>query len=141
MKRILRIEGAGMPSAEVSRKTIGNCRCRTAFHLDDGRAVYLEFRGWNYDRHSVFHAPWKYTGSVDFFFLIGPDNLDYEPIKKVGDFEYSHDGVMKLLRSIGATFDDFEVVNDGTYRVHGTKHGTYNFGEMEEEEIGNEEDH
>ena len=128
MKKILMLEGAGMASAEVSRNTIGNCRCRTAFHLDDGRSVYLEFHGWY--RNGIYKAPWRYIGWVESFFLIGPDNLDYEPIKELGNFEYSHDGVMKLLRSIGATFDDFVVVNDNSYRVHGEKYGTYNFGEV-----------
>ena len=43
--KVLYFEGAGWSGADISKATIGNCRIRTAFHLDDGRAVYLEIIG------------------------------------------------------------------------------------------------
>ena len=129
MKRILRLEGAGMASAEVSRNTIGNCRCRTAFHLDDGRAVYLEFHGWDY-KNGVFKAPWRYTGWVEFLHTIGPGTPILYDIRNPKYFKYDHDNVLKLINGLGASFDDFVVVNDNSYRVHGEQYGTYNFGEV-----------
>lgn len=138
MKKILMIEGAGMASAEVSRNTIGNCRCRTAFHLDDGRAVYLEFHGWDYKngvfyQGGVFKPAWRYSGWVEFLHTIGqgaPVEFDKQNLKF---FKYDHDSVLKMINEIGASFDDFVVINDGSYRVHGREYGTYNFGEVIEE--------
>ena len=40
--KTLYFEGAGWEKAERSINTIGNCRVRTAFHLDNGKGVYLE---------------------------------------------------------------------------------------------------
>nr|WP_325241674.1 hypothetical protein [uncultured Oscillibacter sp.] len=40
--KTLYFEGAGWSGVDVSKATIGNCRTRTAFRLDDSRAVYLE---------------------------------------------------------------------------------------------------
>ena len=41
-RKVLYFEGAGWSGADISKATVGNCRIRTAFHLDDGRKVYLE---------------------------------------------------------------------------------------------------
>jgi hypothetical protein len=40
--KTLYFEGAGWSGVDVSKTIIGNCRTRTAFRLDNGRAVYLE---------------------------------------------------------------------------------------------------
>lgn len=37
MSKTLYFEGAGWSGADSSKATIGNCRIRTAFHLDPGR--------------------------------------------------------------------------------------------------------
>lgn len=62
--KTLYFEGAGHPGADVSRATIGNCRIRTAFHLDDGRPVYLEIIGAERTKHSPPSWEWRYTGFV-----------------------------------------------------------------------------
>ena len=58
-------EGAGWSGADISKKTIGNCRIRTAFHLDDGRGVYLEINGFGRTKSSSPVYQWKYTGFID----------------------------------------------------------------------------
>lgn len=50
--KTLYFEGAGWSGADISKATIGNCRIRTAFHLDDGRAVYLEINGSERTKYS-----------------------------------------------------------------------------------------
>lgn len=63
--KVLYFEGAGWSGADISKATIGNCRIRTAFHLDDGRAVYLEIIGSERTKNSgQFVFPWQYTGFV-----------------------------------------------------------------------------
>lgn len=73
--KILYFEGAGWSDAEISKATIGNCRIRTAFHLNDGRAVYLEIGGTaaptRQSRPEIYK--WPYTGFVDYCHLITDD--------------------------------------------------------------------
>lgn len=64
--KTLYFEGAGWSGADISKATVGNCRIRTAFHLDDGRAVYLEIIGSERTKHSSLEIhQWPYTGFVD----------------------------------------------------------------------------
>lgn len=58
--KTLYFEGAGWEKAERSINTIGNCRIRTAFHLDNGKGVYLE----------IINGGLRYVGFVDFLFYI-----------------------------------------------------------------------
>ena len=72
--KVLYFEGAGWSGADISKATIGNCRIRTAFHLDDGRAVYLEITGTERTKYSspqIFQ--WQYTGFVDYCHYITDD--------------------------------------------------------------------
>ncbi len=125
MKRILIFEGAGMPGAEASKNTIGNCRVRTAFHLDDGKEVYLELHGWDWNgprnkRPACYK--WKYTGFIDYLY-----GVDREGIPE--SFEYTKENILKLVNSLGASFDEIEVDNEH-YRVFADGTGTkYNYGE------------
>lgn len=70
-KKVLYFEGAGWSGADISKATIGNCRIRTAFHLDNGQAIYLEIIG---SERSKYSSPkvhqWRYTGFVDTCFYI-----------------------------------------------------------------------
>ena len=69
--KILYFEGAGWSNADISKSTIGNCRIRTAFHLDDGRLVYLEIIGSERTKRSLPEVyKWPYTGFVDSCFYI-----------------------------------------------------------------------
>ncbi len=126
MSKILYFEGAGWSGADISKATIGNCRIRTAFHLDDGRAVYLEIIGSERTKHSsstVFK--WQYTGFVDTCHYITNDvpNEDYDKhnirmrdSKRI--FKYTEVSILRLVNSLGASFDKIKVLPDlGGYRV------------------------
>lgn len=166
--RVLCFEGAGCPEADESKATIGNCRIRTAFHLDNGKAVFLEIIGSerpSKKKDLPDWFKWEHTSLVDSCFYITADlpnddaNLhrllmhggeeaereaeavfrenmragyktpeeqeeNYKKRCEICDnfvesnthFEYSKSGILDFLGSIGATFDDIRVVNDG-YRV------------------------
>ena len=45
-KKVLYFEGAGWSGADISKRTIGNCRIRTAFINNEGRKIYLEITGY-----------------------------------------------------------------------------------------------
>jgi len=133
-EKILFFEGAGWSGADISKATIGNCRIRTAFHLDDGRAVYLEINGTERTKYSdpSVHR-WQYTGFVDTVHYITDDvpNDDcnkHQVVlpgeKKCGGwvnartFEYTEEAILKYVNSLGASFDAIKVVPDlGGYRV------------------------
>lgn len=119
MSKVLYFEGAGWSGADISKATIGNCRIRTAFHLDNGKAVYLEitacargakgqqpyYEGWVDDCHYI-------TGSSE------DCNRNRVKIART-NFEYNHTEILRLVNSLGCSFDAVEVVPDlGGYRVH-----------------------
>ena len=51
-EKMLFFEGAGWSGADISKATIGNCRIRTAFHIDNGQAIYLEIIGSERSKYS-----------------------------------------------------------------------------------------
>lgn len=125
-KKVLYFEGAGMYNTDAGEDVINNCRIRTAFHLDDGRAVYLEAagsRGGKGCNPAVYR--WSYTGFVDFCHYITDDKPnDDSNVHRVRlsnrrrIFEYSKKALLKLVNSLGASFDAVEVVPElGGYRV------------------------
>lgn len=134
--KVLYFEGAGWSGADISKATIGNCRIRTAFHLDDGRAVYLEIIGTERTKHSspqIFQ--WQYTGFVDYCHYITDDEPNDDcnkhrvilpkkrgakrgTVEKNARFEYTEAEILRLVNSLGASFDAVKVVPDlGGYRV------------------------
>ncbi len=151
--KMLYFEGAGWSNADISKATIGNCRIRTAFHLDDGRAVYLEINGSERTKYSIPEVyKWQYTGFVDTCHYITDDvpNDDcnkhslfgkfhevYTTVteaiysrkgKRLPDriiphyraitFPYTEEGILKIVNSLGASFDAIKVLPDlGGYRV------------------------
>ena len=127
--KTLYFEGAGWSGADISKATVGNCRIRTAFHLDDGRAVYLEIIACEVTKRSP--ATWqsfKYAGFVDDCHVIHNDGTK-EYMASFAPFEYSHPGILQMVNSLGASFDAVEVLPDlAGYRVHADK-GGYNFGD------------
>lgn len=146
--KILYFEGAGWSGADISKATIGNCRIRTAFRLDDGRRVYLELTGSERSKRTPkWLYTWQYTGFVDHAFFITDDNPNNDcnnhriNIDKHQDnptsctFEWSLPAILELVNSLGASFDAVQVVPDlGGYRVfksnpkdYGT--GYYNYGD------------
>lgn len=122
--KTLCFEGAGWSGADISKATIGNCRIRTAFHLDDGRAVYLEINGFERTKHSMWR-PWQYTGYVDTCFYItddvpNDDENNHRIRLKDNDrvFEYTEASILRLVNNLGASFDAIKVLPDlGGYRV------------------------
>lgn len=123
--KTLYFEGAGRSGADISKATVGNCRIRTAFHLDDGRAVYLEIIACE---RCINKAPF-YEGFVDDFHIIGNDGEAHYCNNRLDPFEYNHAGILTLVNSLGASFDAVEVLpNLGGYHVH-AKNGGYNFGD------------
>ena len=100
--KVLYFEGAGWSGADISRATIGNCRIRTAFHLDNGRAVYLEIIGSEKTKYSSpkIHK-WQYTGFVDACFYITDEKPNDDQNKysiclgRPEDDNYT--GILKLL--------------------------------------------
>ena len=130
--KTLYFEGAGIPEAEVSRATVGNCRIRTAFHLDNGTPVYLEINGWFPNKYTRKNIPWKYCGSVAHLNWFHDENasVEYESTDeeyakmvakaRTSNFEYSFDGILEFVNSLGASFDRIEVINSplGGYYVH-----------------------
>ena len=118
--KVLYFEGAGWSGADISKATIGNCRIRTAFHLDDGRAVYLEIIGTERTKRSspqIFQ--WQYTGFVDYCHYITDDEPNDDcnnhhvmlpekrgakrgTVEKNARFEYTESEILRLVNSLGA---------------------------------------
>lgn len=140
--KTLYFEGAGWSGADISKATIGNCRIRTVFHLDDGRRVYLEIIGNERTKYSTPLCQWQYTGFVTDCFYITDDKPNDDCNKhsiQLTDrrrvFEYTEKNIMELVNSFGASFDAVKVVPDlGGYRVFpedrscGGPYG-YNYGD------------
>lgn len=128
MKKLY-FEGAGWSGADISKATVGNCRIRTAFHLDDGQPVYLEISAFEVSKYSAASCKaFRYAGTVDHFFHICEDGERYTR-KHFQHFEYNHAEILRLVNSLGASFDAVEVLPDlSGYRVHGDK-GAYNYGD------------
>lgn len=124
--KTLYFEGAGWSGADISKATIGNCRIRTAFHLDDGRAVYLEINGSERTKYSSLKVhKWQYTGFVWSCFYVTDEEPNDDENKhsiRLTDrkriFEYTEAAILKLVNSLGASFEAVKVVPDlGGYRV------------------------
>lgn len=125
MSKVLYFEGAGLSDADISKATIGNCRIRTAFHLDDGKAVYLEICGSVRSKHSSPEIyRWQYTGFVVYCYYITDDEKNDDCNRhRIADrnmvvFEYTEEAILKYVNSLGASFDSIKVLPDlGGYRV------------------------
>lgn len=148
--KVLYFEGAGWSGADISKATIGNCRIRTAFHLDDGRAVYLEIIGSERSKYSPPCCQWQYTGFVDCCHYITDDKpnddcnkhhvflLGKRRKKLLAEgqlFEYTEEAILKFVNDLGASFDAVKVVPDlGGFRVFPEEHPCkgpdgYNYGD------------
>ena len=134
MKQVktLYFEGAGWSGADISKATVGNCRIRTAFHLKDGRAVYLEILGGERTKHSTSVYKWQYTGFVDSCYYITDDRENDDcnkhrvrlpgtgngSVENNVHFEYTEAEILRFVNSLGADFEAIKVLPDlGGYRV------------------------
>lgn len=139
--KTLYFEGAGWEGADVSKATVGNCRIRTAFHLDNGKAVYLEILGSEVNKRMAKRFQgFKYAGYVDYCHYITDDDPNDDcnkhclPAERNTVFEYDHENILKFVNSLGASFDAVEVLpNLAGYRVFKEKPmggaTSYNYGD------------
>ena len=118
--KTLYFEGAGCAD---KRNPLGNCRIRTAFHLSDGRAVYLEIlsaeKAANKRNTS---CKWNFTGYVDGCYYITDDKPNDDcnihkvkdgsgkPIEISGPFEYTAENILELVNGMGADFTEIKVL-------------------------------
>ena len=129
-RRTLYFEGAGC----APRADVPNCRIRTAFHLDNGTAVYLEISGMETTRCTApIYENFKNYGVIDHCFCITgtwDDGTSRHKTERSGfAFEYCMDEILRFVNSLGASFDSVEVLPDlAGYRVHADK-GGYNYGD------------
>jgi hypothetical protein len=119
--KTLFFEGAGcVPCGEVE-----NCRIRTAFHNNKGDPIYVEIIGFEVreKKGSV-----SYVGWIDACFYIRDDG-ENENIKTKRNIEYTKNGILSLVNSLGCSFDKVVVLPDlAGYRVF-SGDGGYNFGD------------
>lgn len=138
--KVLYFEGAGWEGAELSKATVGNCRIRTAFHLDNGEAVYLELNGCFPMKHYAKELQkFSAVGFVDHLHYITDENPNDDcnkhrlPQERNGAIEYSEQGILNFVNSLGASFDAVLVLPVlSPYRVHGdytNGNSRYNYGD------------
>ena len=135
--KTLYFEGAGC----APRGDVPNCRIRTAFHLDNGDALYLELTGSEVTKHSPNRLK-CYTNAahVDHcFYITGFPQYGPVPADKPScsthicergvNFEYCMAEILRFVNSLGASFDAVEVLHNlAGYRVHAGC-GNYNYGD------------
>ena len=127
MKKILYFEGAGC----VPRNDVENCRIRTAFYNDEGRAIYLELSGTERNKYTSTHLPgYDFIGFVDYCHYIteGLDDCNKSRVMVVPEgvaverkyFEYSKKGILDFVnKTLCCSYDEVKILDmfDG-YRVH-----------------------
>ena len=138
--KTLYFEGAGWSGADSSKATIGNCRIRTAFHLDpekkhprcscrephDGAAaVYLEIIcGTIGKENKKLGLEPTYYGWIDYLHYVTDDDRNDDCNRHILPFErrarigYTLESILKFVNDLGASFDAVAVCPDlGGYRV------------------------
>ena len=135
--KVLFFEGAGC----AERGDLENCRIRTAFRNDDGKAFYLEVSG--FEKHKWTPDYLKHfanVGHIDYCYELGKDGEKLRADIEKKNFEYSRQNILDFVnREIGCSFTDL-VITDMFYgyRVH-KDGGGYNF--MEDHEWNVEKAH
>lgn len=140
MSKTLYFEGAGWSGADRSKATIGNCRIRTAFHLDpekkhprcscgephDGAAaVYLEIIcGTIGKENRKLGLEPTYYGWIDHLHYVTDDDRNDDcnrhilPFERRTRIDYTLESILKFVNDLGASFDAVAVCPDfGGYRV------------------------
>lgn len=129
--KTLYFEGAGC----TSRGDVSNCRIRTAFHLDDGRSVYLEISGMETTRCTApIYQKFTNYGIIDHCFCINgvfdDGHSNHKNVRSGFAFEYCQKEILRFVNSLGASFDAIKVLPDlAGYRVHGDGRRQYNFAD------------
>lgn len=139
---ILYFEGAGWEDANISKKTIGNCRIRTAFKNNEGRRIYLEMSAYeksNNDKKINRYSEYQVgdvIGFVNYCFYIDTESKDPCNECVIRDIEhdtkiaYTKEAITKMInQELNCNFETIEVLPDlAGYRVHGDNR-TYNMME------------
>ena len=127
MSKTLYFEGAGWSGADSSKATIGNCRIRTAFHLDpekkhprcscgephDGAAaVYLEIIcGTIGKENRKLGLKPTYYGWIDYLHYVTDDDRNDDcnrhilPFERRARIDYTLESILKFVNDLGASFD------------------------------------
>lgn len=130
MKTLI-FEGAGWEKAESSIVSgVGNCRIRTRIRNNEGRVIYLEMSGFIHSGNNKpqFAKGFSVVGHTSHCFYADSEwdsnrscseNLSS---KERGHFEYSKENILKWVNeNLNCSFDNMEVINDNSVRVHDTK--------------------
>ena len=125
MKKILYFEGAGC----VPRGEVENCRIRTAFHDNNGKAIYLEISGNDLPRDREMSA-WA---NINYCGYVHPQgDWSAEETINYSDtaFEYTKANILRFVNRLPhCSFDEIVVLpNSAGYRVHADR-GGFNFGD------------
>ena len=125
--KVLFFEGAGC----VERGDLENCRIRTAFRNDEGKAFYLELSGFEKHKWTPDYLKhFENVGHIDYCYELGKDGEKLRADIERKNFEYSRQSILDFVnREMGCSFTDI-VITDMFYgyRVH-KDGGGYNFME------------
>lgn len=132
--KVLFFEGAGC----AERGDLENCRIRTAFRNDEGKAFYLELWGVEKTKHTSERLKcYQNIGFVDYCYeLVGDSKFHSDGEEQIRfdiekyNFEYSKQGILDFVNSVfGCSFTDIVIADMFyDYRVHKSG-GGYNFME------------
>lgn len=110
MKRTLYFEAVGWKREFANKAIIQSCHIQTAFHLDSGDPVFLE----------IYRTADCCCGLGDAYRITAdPDDRSRRLTLKEGyPYEYTAEGVLRLVNGLGASFDAAVIVPDyGGYRA------------------------
>jgi hypothetical protein len=129
--KTLIFEGAGWEGAESSIKSgVGNCRIRTRIRNNEGRLIYLEMGGAIITGKHIPHFAkgLSIAGRVDHCFYSDSrwdSNRSYSEDlrdRESSHFEYNSENILKWVNgNLNCSFDNMEVINDNSVRVHDTE--------------------
>ena len=137
MTKTLVFERAGVPLKDMN--DVGTGRIRTAFHMQDGQAIYLELIAIRKGKYTQSWAEWERTGFVDSCYLMEGDQItpDYDKYPVGYEeryFEWTLDNILTYVNYyLGGGFDNVRIADPEEYRVFKTVSGEHcNFGERKE---------
>lgn len=125
--KVLFFEGAGC----AERGDLENCRIRTAFRNDDGKAFYLELSGFEKHKWTPDYLKhFENVGHIDYCYELGNDGEKLRADIEKKNFEYSRQSILDFVnREMGCSFTDIVIADMFyDYRVH-KDGGGYNFME------------
>ena len=117
MSKKLLFEGAGWEKAESN--DVGNCRIRTRIKNNEGRVIYLEMgtcnRQGNFLQIHISHC-------FDVKDQESNHTKDLCQFEGVQYHKYTKANILQFVnRELNCSFDEMEVINDNSIRVHDTK--------------------